>query len=218
MLYGVCSKVDLISYLQKNYLTQQALLAQANITESELLAYQQNNVMPLCSYKLDITCKSNSFFGVFEEESKTQYYAKGYVSWLETLGSMNDPKQVFSVFSQRYIDAVDQLKRKGFNSSNEKVNSKLNLHIEEEWRHFLQGIYGLCTKSGLPEDIAGKELAILQINEILAQDETLMDLKKLTKAVNLLDSSSSMFAPHERLKSSRHRLINEVRRVYKLTN
>lgn len=208
--------MDLISYLQKNFLTQQALLELANITESELFAYQQKNVMPKYSYKLDVTCKSDSFFGVFEEESETKYYAKGYVSWLETLESIDNHQQAYSIFSQRYTEAVKLLKTKGFNSIDEKVNAKLSLHIEEEWQHFLKGIYGLCTKSGLPEDIAAKELAILQINEVLAQEEALMDLEKLTKAVNLLDSSSSMFAPHERLKSSRQRLINDVRQKYKL--
>ncbi|WP_241210137.1 DUF6058 family natural product biosynthesis protein [Vibrio splendidus] len=33
---------------------------------------------------------------------------------------------------------------------------------------------------------------------------------------NLLDSVSSLFAPHEKLKSSRHRLVDEVRCKYKL--
>ncbi|MFC3646483.1 DUF6058 family natural product biosynthesis protein [Planctobacterium marinum] len=35
-------------------------------------------------------------------------------------------------------------------------------------------------------------------------------------AVNLLDKSSSLFAPHERLSSSRFRLVNETRCKYKL--
>jgi hypothetical protein len=56
----------------------------------------------------------------------------------------------------------------------------------------------------------------LQINQILTLDETEIDLTKLTKAVNILDKSSAMFAPHERQTSSRHRLVNEVRRQHKL--
>jgi hypothetical protein len=68
----------------------------------------------------------------------------------------------------------------------------------------------------LPEDIAAKELAILEINEIIEKpniDE--MQLNRLERAVNLLDSVSALFAPHEILKSSRHRLVDEVRRKYK---
>ncbi len=41
-------------------------------------------------------------------------------------------------------------------------------------------------------------------------------LNRLTNAVNLLDASSALFAPHERLTSSRHRLVNEVRRKFRL--
>jgi len=107
----------------------------------------------------------------------------------------------------------------GYSSSDEKVNAKLELHIKEEWQHFLNGIYGLCTKSGLPEDIAAKELAILQINALIEKDNLdKAQRDKLTKAVNLLDAASSLFAPHERLKSSRHRLIDEVRHQYQLTS
>lgn len=82
---------------------------------------------------------------------------------------------------------------------------------------FLNGIYGLCTKSGLPEDIAAKEFAIIEINELSIFDALNKEqLVKLTNAVNLLDKVSSLFAPHERLKSSRERLINETRFKYKL--
>ncbi|MCJ8295556.1 MAG: DUF6058 family natural product biosynthesis protein, partial [Colwellia sp.] len=90
-------------------------------------------------------------------------------------------------------------------------------HINEEWYLFLSGIYGLCTKTGLPEDIAAKEFSILEINELSELDDlTDQQINKLTVAVNLLDSASSLFAPHERLRSSRHRLVNEVRRKYQL--
>jgi len=210
------TKVDLINYLQAHYLTEQELLALAKVTESELLAYQQQNVMPSCSYTLEMDCKSDSFFGVFNEKSNTRYYAKGYVSWLDVIKSSSELQDIYTIFSQRYRAAVEHLQSLGYCSTDEKVNSKLSLHIEQEWGHFLNGTYGLCTKSGLPEDIAGKEIAILLINESLTLDDSQKDLAELTHAVDLLDVSSAMFAPHERLNSSRHRLVNEVRRVYKL--
>ena len=110
------------------------------------------------------------------------------------------------------------LKNQNFCSQNAKVNENLNQHIKEEWQHFLKGTYGLCTRSGLPEDIAEKELAILIINEILDLDFITDERKEmLTQAVNLLDKVSPQFAPHERLRSSRHRLIDEIRRKFKLS-
>ncbi len=54
----------------------------------------------------------------------------------------------------------------------------------------------------------------MELSEQTALNEA--QLNQLTNAVNLLDCASSMFAPHERLKSSRHRLVNEIRRKYRL--
>jgi uncharacterized protein DUF6058 len=211
--------MDLINYLNENFYTKQQLLALSKISDAELLIYQQQKVMPTCSYKLAFNYASDSFFGEFINDSNIEYYAKGYLSWLGMLKVTEYPQDVYAIFAQRYKQSVTQLKSAGYYSADEKVNANLDLHIEEEWQHFLNGIYGLCTKSGLPEDIAAKELAILQINEILTSDKlSKNELSKLTKAVNLLDSASAMFAPHERLKSSRHRLVDEVRRQYQLTN
>jgi len=208
--------MELINYLNENYYTKQQLLDLAKISEAELLYFQEKRVMPNCSYKLSLNYSSDSFFGEFNNQSEIEYYAKGYLSWVGMLKVSTDLQDVFPIFAQRYANSISELKSAGYTSGDAKVNSKLDLHIEEEWIHFLNGIYGLCTKSGLPEDIAGKELAVLQISEILALDKVKVDLAQLIKAVNLLDKSSSMFAPHERLKSSRHRLIDEVRREYKL--
>jgi len=64
---------------------------------------------------------------------------------------------------------------------------------------------------------AAKEFAITQINELTAHASLSSDeVGKLQTAVNLLDTASSAFAAHERLKSSRQRLVNEVRRLYQL--
>ena len=208
--------MDLINYLNENYYTKQQLLDLAKISKTELFYFQEKRVMPTCSYKLSLNYSSDSFFGEFNNQSEIEYYAKGYLSWIGILKVTTDLQDIFPIFAQRYAKSISELKNAGYTSVDAKVNSKLDLHIEEEWGHFLNGIYGLCTKSGLPEDIAGKELAVLQISEFLELDKSKIDLAQLTKAVNLLDKSSSMFAPHERLKSCRHRLIDEVRREYKL--
>jgi len=208
--------MDLINYLNENYYSKQQLLDLAKISESELLYLQEKKVMPTCSYKLTLNYSSYSFFGEYSNENEIEYYAKGYLSWIGMLKATTELESIFSIFSQRYSKSISDLKNAGYTSSNAKLNSDFDSHIMNEWEHFLNGIYGLCTKSGLPEDIAGKELAVLQISEMLEQKKEKIDLVQLANAVNLLDKSSAMFAPHERIKSSRHRLIDEVRREYKL--
>ncbi|MCF6264063.1 MAG: DUF6058 family natural product biosynthesis protein [Xanthomonadales bacterium] len=209
--------MELIKYLNDHFFTKQELLDISKVTEQDFTEYQNNGVMPKCSYKLSFNLTSDSFFGLHNDEQEIEYYAKGYSSWLAIIQSLNSTESIYSIFAERYKNAIKSLKEKGHSSSNPKITSELNDHIKEEWHHFLNGIYGLCTKSGLPEDIAAKEFSILEIKELSELNElTLEQINKLTLAVNLLDSASSLFAPHERLKSSRHRLVNEVRRKYKL--
>lgn len=209
--------MELIKYLNKYFFTKQELLDITKTTEQDLSKYQEDGLMPKCSYKLSLSIKSDSFFGLHDDEQEIEYYAKGYSSWLAIIQSLNSIEAVYSVFANRYKMAIESLKEQGYSSTNPKVTSDLNEHIKEEWSHFLNGIYGLCTKSGLPEDIAAKEFSILVINELSEHKElTTEQRNKLAVAVDLLDTASSLFAPHERLKSSRHRLVNEVRRKYQL--
>jgi hypothetical protein len=209
--------MELINYLNEHFFTQQQLLDISKVSQQDLLSYQQQGLMPKCSYQLRLQLQSDSFFGLHHEEQTIEYYAKGYTSWLGVIQTSNSVDAVFDVFATRYKMALEVLKRQGHKTSNAKVNAELDAHIKQEWGHFLNGIYGLCTQSGLPEDIAAKELAILEINELLEVDKlTQTQSKQLRLAVNLLDKASSMFAPHERLNSSRQRLINEVRRQYQL--
>jgi hypothetical protein len=209
--------VELINYLNEHFFTQQELLDITKISEQTLVAYQNDGLMPMCSYKLNVTMQSDSFFGLHNESQTIEYYAKGYVSWLTVIESSTSPEAIYSLFEQRYKQAIEVLKQQGHSSDNPKISSALNDHIKEEWGHFINGIYGLCTQSGLPEDIAAKEFSIIEINELMALEEfNPQQIKKLTRAVDLLDNASSLFAPHERLRSSRHRLVDEVRRQHKL--
>lgn len=209
--------MELIQYLTKHFFTQKELLELSKVTEQDLRKYQANRVMPKCSYKLQLNLQSDSFFGLYNDEQVIEYYAKGYVSWLAIIQSLDSTEAVYSLFSSRYKKAIENFKALGHSASSIKLTSELDQHIKNEWEHFLNGIYGLCTQSGLPEDIAAKELSILEINELLAINElTPEQINKLTIAVNLLDSASSLFAPHERQQSSRQRLIDDVRRKYQL--
>ncbi|MGB0893813.1 MAG: DUF6058 family natural product biosynthesis protein [Parashewanella sp.] len=209
--------MELINYLQSNFYTKQELLEISKVTETEFSDFQSIGLMPQCSYELELNLQSNSFFGLHRETQKIEFYAKGYSSWLAIILSLKSPQDIYNLFSERYKSALKTLYKQGHSANSIKLTSKLNEHIQEEWDHFINGIYGLCTKSGLPEDIAAKELAILEINELLDEENISGDfLEKLIQAVNLLDQVSSEFAPHERIKSSRHRFINEVRRNYKL--
>ncbi|TOP19863.1 hypothetical protein CGH21_22860, partial [Vibrio parahaemolyticus] len=176
-------------------------------------AYQTEKLMPLASYKLDVALNCSSFTGTHSENYVMEYYAKGYISWLSTVHTLKSEERVFEEFSNRYSRALSVLK----GSKCEVATPGVHEIIMEDWEHFLQGTYGLCTQTGLPEDIAAKGFAVEQIKALLERDVLdSNEIKRLEYFVNLLDNASSPFAPHERLNSSRHRLVNEVRRKYKL--
>jgi hypothetical protein len=214
--------VELITYLNEYFFTKQQLLEISKVSEQDMFEYQEKGVMPKCSYKLTLNLASDSFLGSHQAAQTIEYYAKGYSSWLAIIQSLNCAEDIQGVFVKRYKAAIEKLKEQGHASNDPKINAGFDQHIEQEWGYFLEGVYGLCTKSGLPEDIAAKEFAIIEIDALSEQtqlEEAQLNeaqLNQLTKAVNRLDSASSFFAPHERLKSSRHRLVNEIRRKYRL--
>ncbi len=207
----------LIEYLFQHFITRDHLLEQAGVSRQELEQLQSDSMMPKPSYQLDMSINCVSFFGPHEENSAIEFYSKGNVEWLSLILRDCDSQRVRSVFDNRYQKQLTILRDKGFHPSMPNALDTMAEHLDNEWGYFLDGTYGLCTKSGLPEDIAAKELAIIIIKEHLDVKE-LTDEQKLylKSAVDLLDSVTSLFAPHERAASSRKRLIEDVRRAYAL--
>lgn len=209
--------MELVTYLNDNFLTLTELLTATEMKLSTFRGFQDQRLMPKASYVVDLQLSSDSFFGHHSETHNLEYYAKGYVSWLGIIEALKDPKKIYSVFTERYKSTMSWLKDQGYDCVDVKENISIDKHIREEWDNFIDGTYGLCTKSGLPEDIAKKEIAILNINA-LSENKNVSNDKNLllTRAVNLLDEASSEFAPHERMRSSRQKFVNEVRRKYQL--
>lgn len=201
--------MELVDYLNQHFLTRAQLLAAACIDGERLDALIRDGAMPKPSYRLRVSIACDSFFGPHAEEHAVEYYARGHAAWIGALqASAQDP---FGMFARRYREALAALP---FRSRAPTLNDGLDAHLRDEWRHFLDGSYGLCTRSGLPEDIAAKELAICVIRE--STESGVPDPARLGAAVDLLDRASSPFAPHERLRSSRHRHVDAVRARYGL--
>lgn len=213
--------MDLIRYLSEGFFTESQLLAVSGIDAAGLAGLQRRAMMPQPSYRLRLDIECDSCFGAHQQHSRVDYYAKGYATWIGLLQSLGTDAEAFRIFSERYRARLKQLGDAGLCSHHHKLNAGLDAHLREEWQHFLDGTYGLCTKSGLPEDIASKELATILIKEIVEERSepalTVRERVRLTLAVDLLDTASSAFAPHEKERSSRHRLIDDVRRNYQLS-
>jgi len=203
--------MELIDYLNRHFLTRTQLLAAGGIGSTRLDELIARGGMPQPSYRIRLGIRCVSFFGEHEEDHETDYFATGYPSWIAMLeAGSEDP---FAVFARRYRAALESLPLR---TGAPKLGAGLEAHLRDEWGHFLSGTYGLCTRSGLPEDIAAKELAICVIKELTAQENADPDRARLRQAVDLLDRASSPFAPHERARSSRHRYVDLMRQRYAL--
>lgn len=199
--------MELIRYLEHHFFTREQLLAASGASDAELAAWQSARMMPRASYTLRLAIDCNSVFGPHAEQVTTEYYAKRYVEWIAALRTLGSETGAYAVFSMRYRQHLARLEATALGPMPAALHG--DEHIMAEWEHFLQGTYGLCTVSGLPEDIAAKEAAIALVRELenAASDQS----ARLRQAVALLDAASAAFAPHERERSSRRKYVDAMR-------
>jgi hypothetical protein len=209
--------MELIDYLNRHFFTRAQLLARTGIEPDLLEDWQRRRMMPLPSYRLRLDVHCHSFFGAHTEQLAADYYPKGSPAWISALGALADEGRAYELFARRYRARLAQLTASDIVPGDSQAAGEA--HIAAEWEHFLAGTYGVCTVSGLPEDIAAKEAAIMLIRELTATDEQALtdaQRQRLRGAVDLLDSVCAPFAPHEVRRSSRQRYVVDVRAAYGL--
>ena len=199
----------IINYLNKNFYTLNQLLNYSKLDLDTFRHYQKDGLMPLYSYRLQMDYKCSSFLSEAKKKEDIEFYSKGYVTWLSMLEFLDTKEKAFKYFKNEYTKTIKELAVLGLSSNEEKLTKSLDEHINQEWNYFLDGSYGLCTKSGLVKDIAIKEVAISCIKEL--EKDIKGNIDNLTLAVDLLDNASALFAPHERENSSRVKIIERLR-------
>lgn len=89
--------------------------------------------------------------------------------------------------------------------------------IDDAWKGYWDGVYGICLKSATPENIVRKNALIDRIQSMLAGDET-SDWRALLRAVDELDVLERPFCDFDRKyfgrPVSRDTYIDAVRRRY----
>lgn len=203
-----------LDYLHTYFYTKEQLLKLSRVGEDTFLLWQQRKVMPQAAYRLKINLESESFFGQHNEAAMVEYYAKGYLSWLAALQALFDINQAYLLFKKKYLMQIKTLQLRGFDLAALGRVEDQDERIAEAWQHFIAGTYGVCTKSGLPEDVASKAIGTAIVNSYLNIGQLDVNAEtKLFAAVDLLDEVVAEFAPHERKLSSRHKYIDEVNKT-----
>ncbi len=196
--------MNLTTYLNKHFLEA------GDLDRTLLASLQARGMAPKPAYRLRMAIDCDSFFGAHGETCDAHYYATGTPAWLADVAGLPGGAAAYALFARRYRDRLAQL----------GAEPRDEAHLRDEWQHFLDGTYGLCTRDGMPEAIADKEAAIANIKGIVEtrseQALTAEETACLRHWVDVLDRASAPFAPHEAARSSRRRLVDDVRARYGL--
>jgi len=217
-----------IDYIVENFLTFDQLAAASGVSVDQLQEMIAANCLPGPAYEVTGTYKVQSVFGLHEEVVSRAYYPTSHVTKAQAVASSaaTYPEQSETLKRAFYTDYKKILLAKNaaafglahlFDAAGQIVGPKADLLLAQEWQHYLDGTYGLCTRCATATEIATKESMIAKITcltDKLEQDRAAGLLDDLAQAVDELDAVSAPFAPHEVARSSRGRHIDAVRRKY----
>lgn len=211
----------LIDYLHKHFLTTTAFAAAAGWTPVQLSQAIAARVMPGPSYRLAGMARVTSFVADEDVPLDASFHLAAHLAWaaeLDRLQLQTEPA-ARAHFMQRYDAAkrafAESDRGQPLLRTNPEVMARFDPgHAAATWDHFLNGVYGVCTRDGAPETVFHKQVGVM-IVETLSRTPpdriTPEALTRLAEAVDFLDEVASDFAPHERARSSRQRCITDIR-------
>lgn len=215
-------------YIQRHFLTLQQVSDLAGVAESRIREMQATGCLPGPAYRVSGTCRISSIFGDHQETIEHEYYPRSHVTKVQVIERSGERLEILAerrreAFFEAYKDVLKATHAREygmadlFNEKGDVAGSAANALLYQEWRHYLDGTYGLCTKSAATAEIALKEATIARIKALTGDgnaDSKEVDAAQLLEAVERLDQVSAPFAPHERARSSRGKYIDAVRVKY----
>ncbi|UJB32614.1 DUF6058 family natural product biosynthesis protein [Chromobacterium sp. Beijing] len=201
---------DLLGYLHSHFLSEPALLARSGLSLDTLRGWQRAGAAPWPSYRLTLSGEAASCMGAAALSAESAWYPQGMLCWLgQALALDGDPERLRACFGRQWRAGLAAL---------ELPSAEAEPDWEAAWRDFLAGGYGVCTRAGLPGEIAQKEALVSWIDALTErQSRPALDparRERLAWAVTALDGVAAPFAPHERAASSRVRCVELTRRLY----
>lgn len=220
--------MDSYTYITSHFLTYEELEKRSGFDRSHIDAMIEAGCLPGPAYKIQASLSISSFFGEYPESEEVLYFPESHVAKIKSIGAMEPPledmaKLLRHEFEEIYRAILEQQQAYQyglgnlFSKHNIVEGSAAETFLDSEWRHYLDGTYGVCTRSASFEEIALKEVMIAKIKTLTARIEQAATgslLKALREAVGQLDNVSAPFAPHEVTRSSRGKWIDAVREQY----
>ncbi|WP_028888033.1 DUF6058 family natural product biosynthesis protein [Tenacibaculum ovolyticum] len=210
-----------IKYIEDNFIELNELCKISEISSQELNALIENELIPNSSYEINATYKINSPLGDEKTISEVKkYYPKSVIALIQKNKKLNDSSEFKESLKTAFINTFLNNNNKKFGYDNITENDgtvnmdKLNSAFEQEWQYYLKGIYGICTLNGTGAEIAKKEIAVkrlIDFNEKHGAEKLSDNNKKiLTLLNNEFNEVSNLFAPYQRVKSSRGKYLDKI--------
>ncbi|MEO1018177.1 MAG: DUF6058 family natural product biosynthesis protein [Pseudomonadota bacterium] len=215
----------LFNYLFANFYEEADFLRLAGVDAGSLQDMIDNRIMPQASYVLEGHSRVVSFVSDHNDAGTYRFHLKGHLEWLTTLRRLGLDSEALtrSYFKQAFETAAGSFFSGALGREFRRLMPDLpkafdDALFEATWGHFLNGVYGVCTRDGQPASIFLKQAGVMFIEQVVAQgaaeDLSAGELDLLRRAVRFLDDVESDFAPHEVAQSSRQRCVIDVQKRF----
>lgn len=211
----------LLNYLYSNFWEESRFAEVIGINLPDLQRWMDARIAPRASYVFDSKGHSRSFVSTYDEHEIYRFHLRGHAQWYQSLLRLGliEEAQARYYFFHRYDAAKKVFLGSELGRELHRAAPDVEAQFDRDlanstWEHFLNGVYGVCTRDGRPETIFLKQAGVKFIEALSsggAGSLAVHELDLLKRAVDLLDEVASDFAPHEVLVSSRQRCIKDVR-------
>jgi hypothetical protein len=224
---------DLDRYLARHYLNAEQFAADCDIAVDELEDLIRRELVPAPSYIASNGVLESYVFGSMPAPGAIagHYFHPAMAAWvararhdLAMHGVENAASRARRMFEQEFATALLQLNatlhrmQDAFDASGEPIATGLTARLDSAWEHFIRGTFGLCVANPV------SALAIAR-KEVLQEKLTAMtnngtkhtfadaELKLVCELIDSYEAASMPFSPIEYRRSSRKRLVEDLRRM-----
>ncbi|MCK6541168.1 DUF6058 family natural product biosynthesis protein [bacterium] len=209
-------------YIKENFIELKELSEKTGFSETEILELIEKEIIPNYSYSIEkqeiITSPLSDKLVNTKYE---KYFSKSHIEKLNDYKNFKKkPEEIKETFKQNFVQNLKNHNENKFAYDNlfinktEEIDRLLNEVFETEWKHYCNGIYGICTLNASEKEIVEKEIVIKKLIEFNQKygnstlNETNRDeLLKLNEEFNQV---TSLFAPYQRKTSSRGKYIDKL--------
>lgn len=211
----------LLTYLYENFWEEAVFAEECGTTVAALSDLIDRRVFPGPSYLYSAKGTSTSFVSTHREEATYRFHLRTHTDWFldVTRYGLHNEDRVRTHFERRYnraknIFLTGTLGRELAAAAPDVIGQFDPEHADMTWTNFLDGVYGVCTRDGMPETVFQKQAGVLFVESLVRDGVAALSPARkelLERAVNWLDTVASVFAPHEVPLSSRQRCILDIR-------